>query len=106
MELAVLIVSLLALHLVTDAFIRPDKWLRLHRTVPGLMLHGFSWAVLLSLTLAAAGYFAWWKLVFLTLTHAAIDYAKPVLLRFLGYPRGYFMDQFLHVLTIIVVIGV
>lgn len=101
----VLVVTLLALHLVTDALIRPDKWLRLHRSVPGLVLHGVSWAAVLSLPLLAAGIFAWWKLVFLALTHAVIDFAKPVLLRHLGYGKGYLTDQLLHVLTIIVVLA-
>lgn len=71
-----------------------------------LLIHAFTWGGLLSFVLYLFGDFSWGVFIWLTLTHAVIDYGKASLLTGVEQEDKYllYVDQILHAFTMIVVL--
>jgi len=100
-------VLLLAGHICGDYLLQLNSLAHYKRkSLLVLGLHALSWAVIISLVLYRAGFFALWKLVFLFFSHCIIDWLKirlfPAELSKL-HPVNV-GDQLLHMLSISVTI--
>ncbi|MDP3051642.1 MAG: DUF3307 domain-containing protein [Candidatus Desulforudaceae bacterium] len=94
---------LLVIHVAFDAYLRPDKWLGLHRTFPGLVIHSITWGGALSFALFWLAKFGFFDFFFLAVTHFLIDAQKRSLQQRFGR-NTHLVDQFLHTVTVIVVL--
>jgi hypothetical protein len=73
-----------------------------------LYVHAMIWTGTVALGLVIFGLFAWWKILFLLIGHMAIDawkcrhhYEKMGLSDY----QSYYIDQFLHVVQLLIVWG-
>lgn len=68
-----------------------------------LLVHSFTWAIFIALTLNIFGVYSTWKFVFLFLTHTIMDTVKVALTVTTNYYRMLYIDQAVHIATLIVV---
>ena len=101
--MAGLIAALLAAHIIGDLFFRVDAWIGIWGTVPGYLIHVLIWAGLISMVLAVYKRFTVSAFIFLFLAHYIIDTNKSYLFAF-GRTEGYFIDQILHMISIVLVL--
>ncbi|MDA8096528.1 MAG: DUF3307 domain-containing protein [Clostridia bacterium] len=101
LQIITIIGYLLIIHLAFDAYLRPDKWLGLHRTFLGLVIHSATWSGAISLALYGLSLFTPWNVFFLAAAHFLIDARKCSLQQRFGQ-NAYLVDQFLHVVTILI----
>lgn len=97
-------VLLIAGHIFGDYLLQLNKLAPYKReSLLVLGLHALSWALVISLVLYWAGFFALWKLVFLFISHYIIDWLKIRLFP-AALPKLHLVnvvDQSLHLATII-----
>ena len=67
-----------------------------------LIIHALTWALLLGVVLIWDG-IGWWQLPFLFVTHVATDYWKCKQKRFAPLGSALWIDQAVHLVTIIIV---
>ncbi|MCG8402156.1 MAG: DUF3307 domain-containing protein [Firmicutes bacterium] len=100
-------VLLLAGHILADYLMQLNKFAQYKRkSLLVLGLHALIWALVISLILYWAGYFALWKFIFLFVSHYNIDRVKIKYFA-TSLPKWHpvnVTDQLLHILTILVTI--
>lgn len=100
-------ILLIAGHIFGDYILQLNRLAQYKRkSLLVLGLHALSWALVISLVLYLADFFALWKLIFLSISHFLIDGLKirlfPVSLPML-HPVNV-GDQSLHLLTILLTV--
>lgn len=69
-----------------------------------LFIHALTWAMCVSLVLWFAGIFAWWKFIFLLITHMGIDFWKARLPKDDSWFWALYVDQGAHLITILITV--
>lgn len=99
-----LFAALLLVHLLYDfhwqgPFIAENKGKHLFL----LIVHALTWTLLFGAVLWKLNYLTWWQLPFLFITHTVIDYWKSHQPRTPENFKLIYVDQALHLITIILV---
>jgi hypothetical protein len=96
---------LLLAHLIADYPLQSDFLANMKAKLKFILLtHAAIWALVVAATLSWLGLYATWKLIFLFLGHAAIDYWKCHFAeKEKALTRALWIDQILHFCQLIIV---
>ena len=98
------LIFLLLSHLIYDFHLQGDVGKLKRKSTFILFIHALTWGLVLSAVLIYFENFAIWKLVFLIVTHFLIDRWKIKLPKSSDYFWAVYIDQCLHLISIVVVL--